>query len=380
MRVDGERLVDRTARVARRGRDAGARGRARPASPLDAVLEDAAGVGSARGGGGGRRRARCPRRRRARTCWWSRSTCRSSTRRCCACLAERRSRPTQWCRGSTAGAQPLCARYSPAALRPGAPMLVAAGERSMQALLGELDGALGRRARVGRRSTVGAVLRRRRHARRRAADRAWRAPGSLAACTSPRRVAPRRPSASGSSTATIVRDQPDRLVTEEPMEIRVESPGRTPEPLTVTMRTPGPRLRAGGRVLRERARRRRRPTTWRPSPTACGATVPRSTTSSRSRTRTAVDLEPHRRAFVSNASCGLCGKTTLDQVEAACAPVASDLRVTAAALDGDAGGAARGAGRVRRDRRRPRDRLLHAPTARSGWCARTSAATTRSTR
>ena len=36
-----------------------------------------------------------------------------------------------------------------------------------------------------------------------------------------------------------VRDVPDKLVTEEPMEIRVHGPGQEPEALAVTMRTPG---------------------------------------------------------------------------------------------------------------------------------------------
>src|SRR5258707_11949514 len=35
------------------------------------------------------------------------------------------------------------------------------------------------------------------------------------------------------------RRRPDRLVTEEPMEIRVHGPGEEPTPLVVTMRTPG---------------------------------------------------------------------------------------------------------------------------------------------
>src|SRR5262245_21545884 len=35
------------------------------------------------------------------------------------------------------------------------------------------------------------------------------------------------------------RERSDRLVTEEPMEIRVQGPGQEPEPLVVTMRTPG---------------------------------------------------------------------------------------------------------------------------------------------
>src|SRR5262245_31781771 len=33
--------------------------------------------------------------------------------------------------------------------------------------------------------------------------------------------------------------RPDRLVTEEPLEIRVSGPGQEPEPFVVTMRTPG---------------------------------------------------------------------------------------------------------------------------------------------
>ena len=36
-----------------------------------------------------------------------------------------------------------------------------------------------------------------------------------------------------------VRERPDRLVTEEPMEIRLQFPGGEPESLAVTMRTPG---------------------------------------------------------------------------------------------------------------------------------------------
>ena len=36
-----------------------------------------------------------------------------------------------------------------------------------------------------------------------------------------------------------VRDVPDKVVTEEPMEVRLHGPGQEPEALAVTMRTPG---------------------------------------------------------------------------------------------------------------------------------------------
>ena len=36
-----------------------------------------------------------------------------------------------------------------------------------------------------------------------------------------------------------VLERPDKLVTEEPMEIRVHGPGQEPQALAVTMRTPG---------------------------------------------------------------------------------------------------------------------------------------------
>lgn len=130
-----------------------------------------------------------------------------------------------------------------------------------------------------------------------------------------------------------VHDRPDRLVTEEPMEIRIESAGASPEPLAVTMRTPGHDFElAVGFCLSERI-------VAGPDDVATVAYClrgdgPQEYNVVTVTTRSPVDLEAHRRAFVSNASCGLCGKTALDQVEIACAPVASDLTVTAAALVG----------------------------------------------
>ena len=127
------------------------------------------------------------------------------------------------------------------------------------------------------------------------------------------------------------REQPDRLVTEEPMEIRVQGPGQAAAPVTVTMRTPGNDFElAVGFCVSEHV-------VDRPDDVATVAyclrgDAPQEYNVVTVTTRMPVDLEAHRRSFVSNASCGLCGKTTLDQVETVCAVVASDLRVRASAL------------------------------------------------
>ena len=117
-----------------------------------------------------------------------------------------------------------------------------------------------------------------------------------------------------------VHERPDKLVTEEPMEIRVHGPGQEPDALAVTMRTPGNDFElavgfcATEGILRSVADL--------DSVAYCLAgegeqeynvvTV---------KLRHRVDLRGHERTFVANASCGLCGKTSLDQVEQQCPPV-----------------------------------------------------------
>jgi FdhD protein len=140
-------------------------------------------------------------------------------------------------------------------------------------------------------------------------------------------------------TATRVRsvdgdrtlERPDKLVTEEPMEIRVHGPGQEPEPLVVTMRTPGADFElAAGFCLTEGV-------------VAGAADLAQVAYCVEGKgeqhynvvtvaLRHPVDLVGHRRNFVANASCGLCGKTTLDQVETTYAPVAAGPRVTRSVL------------------------------------------------
>jgi FdhD protein len=130
---------------------------------------------------------------------------------------------------------------------------------------------------------------------------------------------------------TRARDRPDRLVTEEPMEIRIRSAGRAPEPLAVTMRTPGNdfELAAGFCVTEgvvadpgdivEVAYCLDAPTEQHYNVVTVGLC-------------SVVDLQAHERRFVANASCGLCGKLTLDQLEVACPSLPSGLRLPRSVL------------------------------------------------
>jgi len=131
--------------------------------------------------------------------------------------------------------------------------------------------------------------------------------------------------------AGVGHERPDRLVTEEPMEIRAHGPGQAPGPVSVTMRTPGNDFElAVGFCVSERV-------VAHPHDIASVAycvsnDAPQEYNIVTVTTRTPIDLEAHRRAFVSNASCGLCGKTTLDQVEAACEPITSEVHVAHSVL------------------------------------------------
>ena len=101
------------------------------------------------------------------------------------------------------------------------------------------------------------------------------------------------------------------------MEIRLHGPGQEPEALVVTMRTPGNDFElAVGFCCTEGLLHGRDDLD---SVAYCLAgegeqefnvvTV---------KLRQTVDRRRHQRAFVANASCGLCGKTTLDDVEQHC--------------------------------------------------------------
>jgi FdhD protein len=118
-----------------------------------------------------------------------------------------------------------------------------------------------------------------------------------------------------------VKDRPDVLVTEEPMEIRVHGPGQEPQALAVTMRTPGNDFElAVGFCLTESVFED--PADLETVAYCLAGTGEQEFNVVTVRLRRPVVLDAPPRRFVANASCGLCGKTALDDVEQHCDPVA----------------------------------------------------------
>jgi FdhD protein len=117
-----------------------------------------------------------------------------------------------------------------------------------------------------------------------------------------------------------VRDRPDKVVTEEPMEIRLHGPGQEPEALAVTMRTPGNDFElAVGFCVTEGLLSS--PDDLDTVAYCLAGQGEQEYNIVTVKVRRPVDRTGHQRAFVANASCGLCGKTTLDDVEQRCPPV-----------------------------------------------------------
>jgi FdhD protein len=122
---------------------------------------------------------------------------------------------------------------------------------------------------------------------------------------------------------------PDRLATEEPMEIRAGGPGQPPQAVAVTMRTPGhdfelavgflrtEGLIAGaGDVAAVRYCDLPAGEEQRFNIVTVGLTV-------------GFDDGGYDRRFSATSSCGTCGKASLDQVEVWCSPIDDPVRVRA---------------------------------------------------
>ena len=123
-----------------------------------------------------------------------------------------------------------------------------------------------------------------------------------------------------------VRERPDRIVTEEPMEIRIHPPNDDAAPLVVIMRTPGHDFElAVGFCLTEGIIERG--SDLAEVRYCLGPDAQQEYNVVTVATRRPVDVTGRDRGFVSGASCGVCGKATLDQLEVACAPVSDGPRI-----------------------------------------------------
>src|SRR4051812_14317618 len=106
------------------------------------------------------------------------------------------------------------------------------------------------------------------------------------------------------------------------MEIRLHGPGQEPEALAVTMRTPGNDFElAVGFCVTEGLLRS--PDDLDTVAYCLAGQGEQEYNIVTVKVRRPVDRRGHQRQFAANASCGLCGKTTLDDVEQHCAPVSA---------------------------------------------------------
>jgi len=112
---------------------------------------------------------------------------------------------------------------------------------------------------------------------------------------------------------------PDQLATEEPMEIRAAGPGQRPEPIAVTMRTPGHDFElATGFLFTEGLISGRAQVAAVKYCDLPEDEEQRFNTVTVELTRPLPD-DRVGRSFAVNASCGVCGKTSIDQIGVSCA-------------------------------------------------------------
>jgi FdhD protein len=126
------------------------------------------------------------------------------------------------------------------------------------------------------------------------------------------------------------RRRPDRLVTEEPLEIRISGPGQEPAPFVVTMRTPGNDFElAAGLACTEGIVGG--PDDVDTIAYCLGGEGEQLYNVVTLRTRMPVPAIRERR-FLSHSSCGICGKAALEEVEVRCGPVGAGPVVAASVL------------------------------------------------
>jgi FdhD protein len=129
------------------------------------------------------------------------------------------------------------------------------------------------------------------------------------------------------------RRQPDRLVTEEPVELRLHGPGERPEALVVTMRTPGNDFElAAGFLVSEGIVAG--PDDIETIAYCLGDEGEQLFNVVTVALRHPVDASVRERRFLANSSCGICGKAALEELEVRCAPVPDGPTVDLSVVQG----------------------------------------------
>jgi FdhD protein len=128
-------------------------------------------------------------------------------------------------------------------------------------------------------------------------------------------------------------ERPDRLATEEPMEIRVHGPEQEPVTVAVTMRTPGNDFELAVGFLTTEGLIRAKDEVL--SVVYCDLPAGEQQFNVVTvRLGHAFDPDSIKRNFYATSSCGVCGKASLDQVRVSCAPVGPGPEVPASVISG----------------------------------------------
>ncbi|MEZ5170213.1 MAG: formate dehydrogenase accessory sulfurtransferase FdhD [Acidimicrobiia bacterium] len=117
-----------------------------------------------------------------------------------------------------------------------------------------------------------------------------------------------------------VLERPDRVATEEPLQIRVATAGQPAEPLVATLRTPGADFELAAGFLLSAGIVSSPEDITRIAYCLDGAGEQHYNVVTVT-VRRRVDLDAHERAFPATAACGLCGQVAIDDLEGASRPV-----------------------------------------------------------
>ena len=120
----------------------------------------------------------------------------------------------------------------------------------------------------------------------------------------------------------LVSERPDRLATEEPMEIRVSGPGQEATPVAVTMRTPGADFELAAGFLFTEGLISGRGEIAKVSYCEDLPDDEQLFNVVTVRLNRPWSADAAKRNFYTTSSCGICGKASLDEVEVRCSPVA----------------------------------------------------------